>query len=193
MLLDDFLPQFEFNEVHNVMVAAPPEQVYQAIQELKPADISPLVFWMLNLRTLPAKLLGKPDSLATSAATTFLDQLYAGGFIPLGEQANRETVFGLIGQFWKLTGGEDPPIPIANAEDYRNFDDPAYAKVAANLMVTPVNGDKQTLCSTETRIHVSDPQTRRKFARYWRMISLGSAWIRVLWLRAIKRKAESNH
>ena len=35
-----------------------------------------------------------------------------------------------------------------------------------------------------------DSQTRKKFAFYWRLISFGSGWIRVLWLHAIKRRAE---
>ena len=39
-------------------------------------------------------------------------------------------------------------------------------------------------------VHVPELSTLRKFAFYWRIISLGSAFIRVLWLRAIKRKAE---
>ncbi|MGE5776675.1 MAG: hypothetical protein ACM33V_10655, partial [Chloroflexota bacterium] len=84
-------------------------------------------------------------------------------------------------------GGVEPNIP--DAEAFLAFDDPAFAKVAANLMV---RADKlgRTRCSTETRIHVPDPATRHKFAFYWRIISLGSAFIRVLWLRAIKRKAE---
>jgi hypothetical protein len=53
-----------------------------------------------------------------------------------------------------------------------------------------VDGEGRTHCSTETRIHVPDPNTRRKFAFYWRIISMGSAFIRVLWLKAIKKKAE---
>jgi hypothetical protein len=60
--------------------------------------------------------------------------------------------------------------------------------VVANLYVQP--SGEETLLSTETRIWAPDPQTRKKFAFYWRLISLGSGWIRVLWLRAIKRRAE---
>lgn len=188
ILLEEFLPTYEFNEVHTVTIKAPTEQVFRAIKELTPAELSPLIFWMLNLRNLPEKLLGRQNSEIKNPGP-FLDQLYEGGFIPLGELANREVVFGLIGQFWKLTGGNEPQI--SNPQEFLSFDDPAYAKVAANLLVSQSNGNEQTCCSTETRIHVPYPDTRRKFALYWRLISLGSGWIRVLWLRAIKRKAEA--
>lgn len=44
--------------------------------------------------------------------------------------------------------------------------------------------------STLTRIWAPDEKTRKKFAIYWRIISLGSGWIRIMWLKAIKRRAE---
>jgi len=186
MKLDEFLPTWQFNEVHTVVVDAPPGRVFTAMKELTPAELSPLIFWMLDLRNLPAKLAGKH---APTAAQTgpFLDLLYMGGFIPLTEEPGREIIFGLVGQFWKLDGGEEPPIP--SPEAFLAFDDPAFAKVAANLAVT-VDEQGHTHCSTETRIHVPDSKTRRKFAFYWRIISMGSAFIRVLWLKAIKKKAE---
>jgi hypothetical protein len=150
------------------------------------ADLSPLIFLMLDIRNLPARLLRK-DAPGSFQDGPFLEQLYKGGFIPLAEEPNREIVFGLVGQFWKLTGGDEPNVPDAAA--FLAFDDLAFAKVASNLAVS-VDRQGRTRCSTETRIHVPEPSTRRKFAFYWRIISMGSAFIRVLWLRAIKRKAE---
>lgn len=189
MLLDDFLPHYDFHEIHAITVEATPERAFTAFKELKPFELSPLVFWMLNLRNLPGKLLGK-ENPEIAESSPFLDQLYEGGFIALGEKPSCEVVFGTIGQFWKLAGYEN--LPIFGPEAFLAFDDPAYAKVAANLMVSSSGEDGHMRCSTETRIYVPHPQTRRKFAFYWRVISLGSAWIRVLWLRAIKRKAESD-
>ena len=186
MKLDDFLPAWQFNEVHAVTVDATPERVFISIKQLTAVELSPLIFWMLDIRNLPAKLIGKHVPIATQPGP-FLDQLYKGGFIPLAEEPDREIVFGLVGQFWKLIGGEEPHIP--GPEAFLAFDDPAYAKVAANLLVS-VDEHGRTRCSTETRVHVPEPQTRRKFATYWRIISMGSAFIRVLWLKAIKRKAE---
>ncbi|MCJ7432934.1 MAG: hypothetical protein MUO77_05545 [Anaerolineales bacterium] len=186
MRLDEFLPDYEFNEIHTVTVDASPECVFTAIKELTAAELSRLVFWMLDLRNLPAKLMRKPIIMAVQPGP-FLDQLYKGGFIPLAEEPGREIVFGAIGQFWRPTFGEEPDIP--NPQAFLDFDDPAFAKVAANLAVS-VDYRGRTRCSTETRVHVPEPSTRRKFAFYWRIISMGSAFIRVLWLKAIKRKAE---
>lgn len=188
MRLNYFLPSHEFHEIHAVTVNAPPERVFTALKELTIADLSPLIFLLLDIRNLPARLLKKsaPGSFQDGP---FLEQLYKGGFIPLAEEPGCEIVFGFVGQPWKLTGGEEPEVPDANA--FLAFDDPAFAKVGANLAVSAL-ADGRTRCSTETRIHVPDPATRRKFAYYWRIISMGSAFIRVLWLWAIKRKAENS-
>jgi hypothetical protein len=45
--------------------------------------------------------------------------------------------------------------------------------------------------STETRVHIEDPGSRRKFARYWRVVRPFSGLIRVSILRAAKRRAEA--
>lgn len=37
----------------------------------------------------------------------------------------------------------------------------------------------------------ADPRATRAFAAYWRMIHPGSALIRVMWLRAIRLRAET--
>jgi hypothetical protein len=187
MLLDKFLPAYEFNEVHTVTVQASPDRIYAAIHELRAGELSPLVNLMLSLRNLPSRLLRRSrPSLADDQP--FLQQLLSGGFIPLGETPDREVAFGLIGQFWKLTGGESPSI--ASPDQYLACDDPQYAKVATNLLISADTAPGRVRLSTETRIHVFDPRTRRKFDFYWRLISLGSGFIRVLWLKAVKRRAE---
>jgi hypothetical protein len=114
MKLDEFLPIWQFNEVHTVVVDAPPGQVFTAMKELTSAELSPLIFWMLDLRGLPAKLVGNNTPTAPQSGP-FLAQFYQGGFIPLAEDSGKEIVFGLIGQFWKLTFGEEPYIPSAEA------------------------------------------------------------------------------
>lgn len=187
MLLDDFLPKYEFHEIHAVTVHAPPARIFAAIHELRAGELSPLVNLMLSLRTLPSRLLRRAGPRLVDDKP-LLQQLFAGGFIPLGEAPDREVVFGLIGQFWKLTGGDSPPI--ASPEEYLAFNDSAYAKVAANLLINVTAVSGAVRLSTETRIRVFDPKTRRKFGFYWRLISLGSGFIRVLWLKAVKRRAE---
>lgn len=185
MLLDKYLPTFQFNEIHRVTVRASLETTFAAIKQLTPSELSPLVNLMLNLRSLPARLTGE-RGMELKGEKPMLDVMYAGGFIPL-EESSDEIVFGLIGQFWKLKPDAEPTI--SSPQEFLDYNDPAFAKVAANLKVSP-DPDGPVICSTETRIHVPDPNTRNKFAFYWRLISLGSGWIRILWLHAIKHRAE---
>ena len=42
-----------------------------------------------------------------------------------------------------------------------------------------------------TRVCAADPQAVRAFAAYWRVIYPGSALIRIMWLRAIRLRAEA--
>lgn len=187
MRLDEFLPSYEFCELHKVTVEAPPERVFAALKELTIAELSPLIFLLTGIRSLPGRLL-KRHAPPPLRAGLFLEQLYQGGFIPLAEEPNREIVFGLVGQFWKPSGGIQPNVPDAAA--FLAFNDPDVARAVTNLAVS-VDKSGRTHCTTETRVHVPGRVARRKFAYYWRIISPGSALIRVLWLRAIKRRAEA--
>jgi hypothetical protein len=186
-VLDQFLPRYDFNEIHSVIVKASPENTLAAVKALTPSELSPLVGILLNLRNLPSHLTGRAGP--TLAETKpFLDQLLEGNFILLADGVD-EVVFGLVGQFWKLVGERKAGATSPN--EFINFNQTDFAKVAANLRVQVADG--YTVLSTETRIGAPDARTRRKFACYWRIISMGSGWIRILWLNAIKRRAENIH
>ena len=43
---------------------------------------------------------------------------------------------------------------------------------------------------TETRIFTPDADVKRKFGAYWLIVHPGSAFIRRMWLAAIRRRAE---
>jgi hypothetical protein len=77
-------------------------------------------------------------------------------------------VLELRGRFWRLRGGGDGPEATA-VMDFR-------AELGA--------------LTTETRVHVGNAEARRKFACYWRAIRPFSGLIRILVLRAAKRRAE---
>jgi hypothetical protein len=67
---------------------------------------------------------------------------------------------------------------------------PHDAIAAMNFLVTP-DGRGGSFLSTETRVATVSPSARRNFAVYWRIIRPGSGLIRVMWLRAIRKRAES--
>lgn len=184
MQLDRFLPEYDFNEVHSIRIAAPPGRVFKAIQEVTPAEM-PLVGVLFGLRALPARLIGR-SGLALGNARPILHQALSGGFVLLAEDLNREIVVGTIGQFWSLRGGPSPVIK--SAEEFVTFNQAGYAKATMNFLLETSPGSVQV--RTETRILALDAASRRKFARYWRLVYPGSAVIRRMWLRAIQRRVE---
>lgn len=184
--LDQFLPHYDFNETHSVKVQASPEKTLAAVKALTPSELSPLVGILLGVRDWPSRITGHAGKTSTQAQA-FLDQLLEDDFILLADNCTDEVVFGLVGQFWKLVGARK--VYIHTPDEFMNFNPTDFAKVVTNLQVQAVDG--YTVLSTETRIGSPDPQTRRKFAFYWRLISMGSGWMRILWLNAIKRRAEN--
>lgn len=89
--------------------------------------------------------------------------------------------------FWQLAGGPCPRID--SPQDFLTFNQPGYAKAVINFYMH-VQGNGSTMVSTETRIYAMDAVARGEFAMYRRVVRLGSAVIRKLWLKAIKRRAE---
>jgi hypothetical protein len=100
----------------------------------------------------------------------------------LADEAPRELVVGTVvlaprGGGWVLT-----------PDMFKGRLAPGFALAAMNFRVTP-DGPNASLVSTETRVFANSPYSRRRFAGYWRTIYPGSALIRVMWLRAIRRRA----
>lgn len=183
MQIDRFMPSYDFNEVHSIRVQAPPEQVYRAIQQVTPSEISLLsaLFWLRSLG-------GCADSRAELQGrnTPILNELTAQGFTRLGETPGRELVLGVVGQFWRLRGGTEA---VASASEFLEFARPGFVKATINFLVMDAGGGASKVV-TETRILATDATARRRFGLYWRLIYPGSMLIRVMWLRAIRQRAE---
>lgn len=185
MLLDRFLPTYDFNEVHSAVIRAGPDRVFHAIKSMTPSEM-PLVRLLFVMRGLPARLAGRRP-IQVVGERAILDQALNGGFVLLAEIPNQELVLGTVGQFWTLRGGPSPVI--STPQEFIRFDSPGYAKAAMNFSFSPAGAVGVRLV-TETRILALDPESKRKCARYWRVIYPGSALIRRMWLRAIKCRAE---
>jgi hypothetical protein len=78
-------------------------------------------------------------------------------------------ILTLSGQFWRLRGS-GPEAPATAVIDFRSL---------------------PGRMATETRVHVPDAVSRRKFMRYWRVVRPFSGLIRMDVLRAAKRRAEA--
>ena len=106
--LEEFVPVYQFNEVHRIRIRAPKIRIHRSIKEVTAGEI---------------------------------------------------TLFRALS--WIRRFGRTGPESILNAPSH------------------------------EPRVHATDTAARRAFARYWTVIRPGSGFIRRMWLRAIKRRAES--
>jgi hypothetical protein len=178
--LDDFLPEYQFTEVHVGRVRAPVEAVVKAIREVSLADM-PAAVWLLRIRAAASgHFRGSPPETGP-----LLDQMLrpGSGFLALDLSDPSELVLGMVGFVHK------PKPPVTTPEQFIAFTTPDGIRVAFNLCVVDEGGEVVRV-STETRSLANDDAARRTFARYWRIIYPGSAIIRRVWLDAIVARAE---
>ena len=88
MLLDDFMPEFEFREKHETSIDAPAEKVFAAIRTFDTCE-SAILRWLCRLHRLPK------ENMTLSGFERM-------GFTVLEEQENEEILIGLAGKFWKM-------------------------------------------------------------------------------------------
>lgn len=176
MLIDDFLPDYDFSEKHEITVRASAEKTYAAVNSTN-FDESWIVWGLLNLRGL-----GR-----SSAKNLTLRDMTKNGFAVLGEKPNEEILLGLAGKFWTLGGC----MQNINAENFRQFQTKGYAKAAWNFTLTETANEEIRL-ATETRVQCMDDESLASFRFYWRFIQPFSGLIRQEMLRLVKQKAETN-
>jgi hypothetical protein len=177
--LDEFIPVWQFRERHTIRIAAPPAQVFEAIRNVHANEIflfKALTWIRRGGRKAPESILNAGDS------TPLLDVATRNGFIYLADDPPREIVVGTV--VVAPSGGRGALTP----QTFKTPLAPGFALAAMNFIVTP-EGPNASLVSTETRVFANSTASRRRFARYWRMIYPGSALIRRMWLRAVQRRA----
>ena len=182
--LDRFVPAFQFSERHTIEIQAPAERTYRAMLDVTPDEVASyrVLTW---LRTGGQE--GPESIMNPPAGKPLIDTAIRTSFRKLAEVPNREFVFG---GFVAAPPGARARAWTAESYAALNEAEPGFAKVAMNFRIEP-RGPDACLLSTETRVYATDGATRRTFKIYWRTIYPGSALIRVSWLRAIKRRAES--
>jgi hypothetical protein len=161
--LDEFAPAWQFREHHSLAIDAPPARVFEAIRSVTADEIRlfrTLTWIRRGGRRLPESILNAGDS------TPILDVALRTSFVSLADDPPRELVIG-------TTLGTPP----------------RHAQATMNFLVRPIRPGG-SIVSTETRVFATTDGARRRFAMYWRVIYPGSALIRRMWLRAIKRRAE---
>ncbi len=181
--LDQFAPVYQFNECHSVRVMAPRDRVYRAIKAVTPDEIA---FFRTPTWLRRFGRLGPESILNTPERVPILEVATRTGFLLLAEEPDREIVVGTLvaaPRGWR-------PKRRSTPEDFKALREPGFAIAAMNFLVEDAGPGACTV-TTETRIYATDASARRRFARYWRVIYPGSALIRRMWLRAVKRRAEA--
>ena len=170
MLIDEFLPEYDFEERHSIKINADAATIYEAAQD---ADFSEslIVRSLLTLRGMSS------DALS-------IRNLSYSKFRILGERPAKELLIGLAGRFWTPWGD----LQDVNSENFREFQKDGYAKAAWNFSIDEIgNGSRLT---TETRIKCIGDSSHKYFGLYWTIVQPFSGWIRMEMLKAIKRRAE---
>lgn len=182
-LLDQFMPDYEVGERHQIDVAAPAALTMAAAREM---DVyrSPLVHAIFAVRTLPSWLRGVPAREPASLLTETL----AIGWRILAEVPDRGIVVGAVTQPWRAEvqfRGLDP-------DAFAGFAEPGYARIAWTLEAVPL-GPAASRFRTETRVSTTDPRARALFRRYWAVVSPGILLIRRQSLKLVKTDAERRY
>lgn len=181
--LDEYVPVYQFEEFHSILVHAPPERVFKAIQEVSADEIS--LFRALTwIRRFGQS--GQESVLNAPPHQPLLAVALRTGFMKLAEGQDREVVLGTLvvrPPRWR-------PNTRATPDDFKQLRAAGFAVAAINFRIQEEAGGF-SLLTTETRAYATDASARRKFAAYWRVIYPGSALIRVMWLRAIRHRAEA--
>lgn len=189
LLLDEFVPTYDHVVSISQVLRAPPEQVFEAAVTFDLYQL-PLARVLIGARGLPARVADaksrrRGETVADEPPTFRVRDLPAHGWMLLGERPGSELVYGTVTKPWRPTGGE-PTEPVT-ADDFAGFAEPGFAKMAESTRVTPY-GTHACILTLETRVAATDPDSRRRFLRYWRLTGPFIKLIRPSVLRALDRQ-----
>jgi hypothetical protein len=183
MLLDVAMPTSDVTLAEHIVVHADPASTFAAAHGLDFLRVrTPLLVAAMWVRGLPAKVTGKSEEVPPTLA---LADGGLPGWMVLGERPDTEIAFGAVGVFWR------PQIEWHDVarDEFATFAEPGFGKIACNFSVRPY-GDCATLLSYECRTATTDEESRRAFARYWRLIRPFVTHIMRATVRTIRDDAE---
>jgi hypothetical protein len=187
LLLDQFLPSYDYAVVHAQVFRTPAVRCSSAASELDLFQ-APLIRALIDIRALPQRVagtlrgLGAAATPASSRRTFRFRDMVGLGWILLGETPGVEMVLGQVSRPSKgvATSARAP----TTAEQFMAFGEPGFAKIAASLRTVP-HGNDSSILTMETRVVLTDDESRRRFRRYWLVIGPFSSLIRRMALRLL--------
>lgn len=177
--LDPFIPEPDVRERFAVEIRAPSALVMEVARNFDLQSL-PLVKLIFRLRE---RLMGARSEPRVPQG--LVAETRALGWGTLVDEPDRLLVCGARCQPW-LAEVTFRAIPAAEFAGYR---EPDQVKIGWTLEAEAL-GPALTRFSHETRVKATDPESRRRFARYWRWARVGIIGIRLLLLPAIRRRAE---
>lgn len=197
LLLDQYLPEFDETRIEHLVIVGSTDTVYETMRDLDFLMVhSPITDLAMLVRSLPEKI-GKlarrnappAPPLPTMKLAAMFDREgferegVLEGWVGLAEESGREIVFGAVGKPW-LADIEWKTVPV---EDFAGFDAPGWAKIAASLSVREY-GSERSLVTYEARTMMTDDESRRRFRRYWTVVSPFVGTIMRALLRTVAEK-----
>jgi hypothetical protein len=180
LTLDQFMPAYDIVERHHIRVHAPAETTFATATDLDLMQ-SPISRAIFKGREL---ILGsEPDTVSRPRGLLAFTKSIGWGV--LAENPSRQIVMGAVTQPWQANVVFQPLPP----SDFLEFDRPGFVKIAWTLRVEPVSAN-ESIFLTETRAIATDASARRKFRRYWALLSPGIIVIRWAMLEPLKIEAE---
>ena len=179
-LLDRFMPVYDVVERHHIRVGAPASVVLDTAKESDLFD-TPVARAIFKAREV---LMGSaPDD--RDRPKGMLAMTLSLGWGVLAETPEREVVVGAVTKPWDA----NPVFRSIPGPDFAAFAEPDYVKIVWTLRADPI-GPGESVFRTETRAVATDAGARRKFRRYWALLSPGIAMLRWLSLAPLKKEAE---
>jgi hypothetical protein len=188
LILDRVLPVSDATSSHRLIVDAPPEWVWAALQDLDLADVvrsSALARALIGVRGVLVRVADAARRRATPPAPEQMP-LVSRPWVLLGEELPTQLVVGAIGRFW---GPGVEWLEIESA-DFEAFDRAGYGKIAWGFTVLPY-GARRSLLVDECRIRATDPVSRRRFQAYWRLAGPGASYVMGRTVALVKQHAEA--
>lgn len=176
--LDPVLPEYEHRLVEESVVRAPPPQVFEIFENLRPSDMRMAKF-LAAIRNFGRSTESENQSSLGEQAQQF-------GWVTLLRDPGREIVVGLVGKVWRMDFGV---AKLADRDAFLRFHEPDYAKIVVSYRFDGI--PEGTHMISETRVHCTDPQASRRFRWYWGVIQLGARLSVRSGLSATKRRAEA--
>ncbi|MFF8276684.1 hypothetical protein ACF05T_11330 [Streptomyces lateritius] len=184
-LAGTFVPRPDFGSRHQTVIPAPVEAVWAAWQEMERAGEEgwgPLVRVLFAVRRQVGRLKGGGGE-APSSRKDLRDS-----FLLLAEDPPRETVRGIVGQWWSM-GTADGRPDVTGPREFLAFDEPGYAKATFSMRFATDATTGGTRVVTETRVLCLDETARRAMGRYWRLVEPFSGLVRRMMLRRLRKRA----